>query len=68
MFKSLIFNKREEIVFIQDHPTFEESLKSLNMEIDERKGTPLSGAYIYRYLNPTENQSMVMVASLRTTR
>ena len=68
MFRSLLFNRREEIVFIKDHPTFEESLKSLNVEIDERKGILLSGAYIYRYLNPAENQSMVMVASLRTTR
>lgn len=68
MFRSLIFNKREEIIFIKDHPTFEESLKALNIEIDERKGVSLSGAYIYKYLNPTENQSMAMIASLRTTR
>lgn len=68
MFRALIFNRREEIVFIKDHPTFEESLKVLNAEIDERKGTPLSGAYIYKYLNPEQNQSMTMVASLRTTR
>jgi hypothetical protein len=68
MFRSLIFNRREEIIFIKDHPTFEESLKDLNIEIDERKGVPLSGAYIYKYLNPEQNQSMAMVASLRTTR
>ena len=41
MFRSLIFNRREEIIFIKDHSTFEESLKSLNVEIDERKGVPL---------------------------
>lgn len=68
MYRSIIFNRREEIIFVKDYPTFEDSLKDLNVAVDGYKGTLLSGAYIYKYLNPTENQSMAMVASLRTTR
>lgn len=68
MFRSILWNKREEIIFFKDYPTFEESLKFLNLEIDERKGTPLSKACIYKYLNPENNQSMAMIASLRTIR
>lgn len=68
MYRSILWNKREEIIFIHDYPTFEESLKFLNVEIDERKATPLSKACIYKYLNPEQNQSMAMIASLRTIR
>ena len=68
MYRSILWNKREEIIFVHDYPTFEESLKSLNIEIDERKTTPLLRACIFKYLKPEENQSMEMVASLRTIR
>lgn len=68
MYRSILWNERHEIVFVKDYETFEESLKYLNIEIDERRNTPLAEAQIYKYLNPTENQSMAMVASLRTIR
>lgn len=68
MYRSILFNKREEIIFVKDYPTFEESLKFLNLEIDEHRNNPLLKACIYKYLNPEQNQSMAMVASLRTIR
>lgn len=68
MYRSILWNKREEIIFVKDYSTFEDSLKFLNVEIDERKGTPLLRACIYKYLNPEQNQSMAMIASLRTIR
>jgi hypothetical protein len=68
MYRSILWNKHEEIIFVKDYSTFEESLKFLNIEIDERKNVPLLKACIYKFLNPEENQSMAMVASLRTIR
>lgn len=68
MYRTILWNKKEEIVSFKDYPSFEESLKSLNLEIDEYKQLPLAGAHIYVYLNPEANQSMRMIASLRTIR
>lgn len=68
MYRSLIFNGKDEIISIGDYPSFEETLKSLHTELDVHKHVTLSGAYIYKYLNPGENQSMQMIASLRVIR
>jgi hypothetical protein len=68
MYRTILWNKKGEIVSFKDYPSFEESLKNLNLEIDEYKHLPPVGAHIYVYLNPEANQSMRMIASLRTIR
>lgn len=68
MYRTLLWNKRNEIISIKDYSSLEDSIKFLNLEIDEHKSVPLSGAHIYVYLNPESNQSMRMIASLRTIR
>ena len=68
MFRGILFNRHEEIVFYRDYKSFEEAVKELNIEIDAHRDRNLASANIYKFLNPEVNQSMQMIASLRTMR